>query len=128
MIEESIHYQPCIIYPENRIKQIWELFMILVLLISCLITPIEIAFAKSTTPADGYDMHTIVGFVFDSLFFIDVIVIFFSAYVDDNLKLVDKRSTITTSYLTGWFTVDLISSVPFSIFDSHSVGTTDDLK
>jgi hypothetical protein len=126
--EDSFQFQPCIIYPENRIKQIWELFMILVLLISCLITPVEIAFAKSTTPADGFDMHTIVGFVFDALFFIDVVVIFFSAYVDDNLKLVDKRKTICVTYLTGWFPVDLVSSVPFSLFDSHRGGTTDDIK
>ena len=29
--------------------------MIVVLLISCLITPVEIAFAKTTTSDDGYD-------------------------------------------------------------------------
>ena len=94
--------------------------MILVLLISCLITPVEIAFAKTSTPTDGYDTHTIVGFVFDALFFIDVVVIFFSAYVDDNLKLIDDRKTIVKTYLLGWFAVDLISSVPFSLFDSQS--------
>ena len=94
--------------------------MILVLLISCLITPVEIAFAKTSTPTDGYDTHTIVGFVFDALFFIDVVVIFFSAYVDDNLKLIDDRKTIFKTYLLGWFAVDLISSVPFSLFDSNS--------
>ena len=94
--------------------------MILVLLISCLITPVEIAFAKTSTPTDGYDTHTIVGFVFDALFFIDVVVIFFSAYVDDNLKLIDDRKTIVRTYLLGWFAVDLISSVPFSLFDSQS--------
>ena len=94
--------------------------MILVLLISCLITPVEIAFAKTTSAKDGYDTHTIVGFVFDALFFIDVVVIFFSAFVDDNLKLIDDRKVIFKTYLMGWFAVDLVSSVPFSVFDSQN--------
>jgi len=101
--------------------------MIFVLLISCLITPIEIAFAKTATNEKGYDAQTIFGFVLDALFFIDVIFIFFSAFVDDNLKLIDDRRIIAKTYLTGWFTVDLISSVPFSVIDSHS-GSTDDIK
>ena len=94
--------------------------MILILLISCLITPVEIAFGKTTTETSGYDAHTIVGFVFDALFFIDVLVIFFSAFVDDNLKLIDDRKIIFKTYILGWFAVDLISSIPFSLFDSHS--------
>mgnify|MGYP002630598161 FL=1 len=93
--------------------------MILVLLISCLITPVEIAFGMTATHETGFDAHTIMGFVFDALFFIDVAVIFFSAYVDDNLKLIDDRKIIVKTYLLGWFTVDLISSVPFSLLDSH---------
>lgn len=101
--------------------------MIIVLLISCLITPVEIAFAKTTTSDDGYDTQTLFGFFLDLLFFLDLVSIFFSAYVDDNLKLIDDRRVIAKTYLLGWFSVDLVSSIPFSLVDSHS-GTTADIK
>lgn len=54
-LEEKQEFKDCIIYPENRTKQAWELFMIVILLISCLITPVEIAFAKSANDDDGFD-------------------------------------------------------------------------
>lgn len=32
------------IYPDNHNKEVWDLFMTIVLLVSCVITPVEIAF------------------------------------------------------------------------------------
>ena len=38
-----------IIYPENRNKEIWDLFMTIVLLTTCVLTPLDIAFGKATS-------------------------------------------------------------------------------
>ena len=54
--------------------------------------------------------------VVDSLFFIDIIIIFNSAYIDERDELVKDRCTIASNYLRGWFFVDLISIIPFEIF------------
>ena len=37
---------PFLIYPENKSKGIWDLIMTFVLLISCVITPLDIAFGN----------------------------------------------------------------------------------
>jgi hypothetical protein len=36
--------KPFIIYPENKNKGMWDLFMTLVLIITCIQTPLNIAF------------------------------------------------------------------------------------
>jgi hypothetical protein len=36
--------KPFIIYPENKFKGIWDLFMTVVLIITCVSTPLSIAF------------------------------------------------------------------------------------
>jgi len=63
----------------------WELFMIFVLIFSCLLTPYEIAFGINSK---GVDAET--GFehamdkIFDVLFFFDIILTFRAAIVTEN--------------------------------------------
>ena len=54
--------------------------------------------------------------VMDCFFLIDIIVIFNSAYYKDEVELIEDRGTICWEYLTGWFTIDVISIVPFGLF------------
>ena len=42
-----------LIYPDNKYFQGWEMFMTLILLLSCILTPVEIAFAEHITPNNG---------------------------------------------------------------------------
>jgi len=44
---------------------------------------------------------------------IDIILNFFSAIEDNNLKVEDDRWVIVKTYLTGWFILDLTSIFPF---------------
>lgn len=43
---ERIDMVPYLIYPENKAKGVWDLLMTLVLLTSCVITPLDIAFGE----------------------------------------------------------------------------------
>lgn len=96
------------IYPENKRKEYWDLFMTIILLFTCITTPYNIAFIKEE------DTPTIViGTVIDVLFFFDIIVIFNSAYYNMDMVLVDNRKKIVKNYLKGWFTVDFFAIVPF---------------
>jgi len=45
----------------------------------------------------------------------DVIVNFRTAYMDDNRELVEDWDKIAYHYLTGWFAVDLIASLPIDL-------------
>ena len=100
----------CMIYPESKYKGYWDLFITLVLLISCFSTPYIIAFGD----VDGNDVSVkIFENIIDALFFIDVIIIFNTAFYTENFDMVDTRREIALNYMRGWFTVDILAIVPF---------------
>ena len=84
--------------------------MTVILLITCVITPYNVAFV----PNENIISRIISGII-DFLFFIDMIVIFNSVYYDDQLGLIADRKKIAKNYLIGWFTVDLLAIIPFDI-------------
>lgn len=86
-----------LIYPENKKKNVWDLFMTLVLLVACITTPLQIAIYKDKKEfgtAEEIIEHSI-----NVLFLIDIIIVFNSAYYDDNSELVDNRKLISFNYL-----------------------------
>jgi hypothetical protein len=59
-----------IIYPENLYKANYEMLMTLILLITCIVTPYNIAFTSDDEPVG----MTIVSGVVDFLFFVEIFV------------------------------------------------------
>ena len=86
--------------------------MIFILLGSCFLIPYEIAF-----PNDNYGHRDMVKMVFDKifdfLFFVDVIITFFCAYLTDEYEIIDNRKDIALNYLKGWSTLDILSCIPY---------------
>lgn len=58
-------------------------------------------------------------YVVDSLFFIDIIIIFNSAVVNDDLSIIEDRCEIAKIYLSGWFWIDLVAILPFGLFTAN---------
>jgi hypothetical protein len=57
----------------------------------------------------------------DIIFFVDIFIAFFSAYYNENDELVYDRAIIAKGYLTSWFLIDFLSSIPISmLFQQHS--------
>ena len=106
------------IYPDNHKKEVWDLFMTIILLISCVVTPVEIAFEADISHAiQGIQIFD---WAMDVLFLADMVVIFISAQYTEEYEIIDNRTTIACGYLKGWFMVDLLSCVPFDILLNHS--------
>jgi hypothetical protein len=103
-------YKDWVIYPENRQKGAWDLFMTFVLIFTCVMTPLSIAFndIDKTEP----ESNTL-DYIIDLLFGIDIIVIFNTAYYNDDNEIIDCRKQIACSYLKGWFIIDLLAIIPF---------------
>jgi len=114
---ERSYYKKCLIYPENKYKMNWDLFISCVLIISCFYTPLSLAFQK-----EQYEhILRIADFFIDSIFFIDIILTFNTCYYNEEVLLVDDRKIIAISYLKGWFTIDLIACIPFNfLMGSHN--------
>jgi len=74
---------------------------------TCIITPVNIAFSHE------WDVYNA---IVDGLFLLDVILIFNTAFYDEDLILIKDRKSIAKNYLTGWFTIDILAIIPFDVF------------
>ena len=95
----------------NVCKIVWDLWILLVLLVISLVVPYRLAFATS----ESYSW-TVVYVTTDILFFIDIILTFFTS-VSDEQKVYDitDRCEIAKRYLKGWFWIDVLSILPLDI-------------
>ena len=103
-------YDYFILLPDDPFKVAWDVINMLLVLFVSVTTPARIAF----TEEDNLEW-TVIGLIVDSLFLVDLVLNFFSAYHDSELNPIDDRKKITKRYLRGWFFVDLISIIPISL-------------
>ena len=96
------------IYSENNsYKMFWDLFMSILLIVSCFITPLIMCFNF-----ENQGMQ-VVNATIDCLFLTDMIVIFNSAIMTDDFEIIDDHKEIAFNYLSGWFWIDLLAIIPF---------------
>lgn len=76
-----------LLYPEDPGKKYWDFYITIILLISCVITPLRIAFAENEEPLEW---QLINGFI-DICFAIDIIVVFCSAFYNSEYLIVEDR-------------------------------------
>ena len=55
------------------------------------------------------------------MFFLDIIIIFNTAFYNEDFKLIDNRGSIAKDYITGWFAIDFFAIVPFDLFLKQSL-------
>ena len=97
-------------YPSDYSKKIWELFMILCLLTTCVSTPYNLAFVDIMNEVEWY---YILYHVMDAAFLIDIFVNFCSAYHNESYEIIDNRKQVFCTYLKGWFIFDFLAIFPF---------------
>ena len=78
-----IDRKACMVYPEDTWKEQWDLWVSMILIFTCSITPYRLAF--TTEDPIGWEITN--GLV-DLCFFFDMILIFNTAYYDDDFKMV----------------------------------------
>lgn len=101
--------------PDSVFKSNWDLFISVVLIISCLITPYRMAFVDEEKLKE-FDRWIYLVYSIDMLFLIDIIIIFNSSYYDEDYETVTDRKLIAKQYLKGWFAIDFFAIFPFNLF------------
>jgi len=96
-----------IIHPLSRLKYLWDLLMLVLLIINLYILPLDIAF---------FETYTLMPFhiISDCIFFLDILINFrtgFHLYAD---KYELDSKAIAIHYLKTWFFVDFLSSLPLN--------------
>jgi len=100
-----------LIYPRNPWKEKWDFIIVIVLLITCVFTPLNLAFSWHKATNWSNYLNNIIDF----FYLCDIIIIFNSAYYENDVDLVEDRKKISLNYLTGWFTIDILSIIPFDM-------------
>ena len=102
------HTGKCIIMPNNPVKICWDVLVLILLLAVSIIVPMRLAFAESEPL--GWFIFYITS---DVIFFIDIILSFFTAVSDENkIYHVTDKDKIAKEYIKSWFIIDFISILP----------------
>ena len=96
------------IYPNSKLKSLWDNLITAALLFTCCVTPYRIAFVQEE-PREWIILNLII----DSLFAVDIFCCFISAYYTEEFVLIDNRWELAKGYLLSWFTIDILAIFPF---------------
>lgn len=100
----------CIIHPDSGWKGNWDIFITGILIFTCITTPYSIALVT-----DEEMSWTIINYLIDGMFLIDILFIFNTAFYNDDYEMISDRGTIACQYLKSWFFIDIIAIIPFEL-------------
>ena len=98
-----------IIFHDNTLKLVWDIYVMFVLILTTFIIPYRLAFYEK----DGLGWDLLFYF-FDLMFLIDVFLCFITSYTDELLQIeITSQKLIAINYIKGWFVIDILSIFPF---------------
>lgn len=106
--------QKFILHPKSPVRQSWEALIVLLLVYIMVAVPIRVAF-DVFIERHGFTNYFDV--LIDVMFLMDIVLNCFSGYYDGETGdvIMDQRK-ILKKYLKSWFLLDVIASIPLSIF------------
>ena len=104
-----------VIHPNALVMRRWDLLVIILLAYVAVVTPWEVAFLESSSTISAL---FVINRIVDFFFLVDIFISFRVQFPRKKGKgwVSDKR-LIRNNYLTGWFAVDLLSILPFFVFE-----------
>ena len=106
-----------LIYPDDKVKHVWDMFIVVLVLYTVTIYMYRIAFSDT----DSY-YWVIFEYVLDFIFLIDCVFSFFTCYYDESSQLVVSHKKIAHKYATSWLFTDILSFLPFELFSNLTTG------
>lgn len=97
---------PFRVHHNSLFHKFWDIMLICFLTYMSIVLPVTVGFSVSSNAT------TDIGTLIDVFFMVDLVINFFTTYEDDQKILILDFYTIGVNYLTGWFGIDLLSSVP----------------
>lgn len=94
--------------PLGTTKKTWDFVLMFIIFYSVIMVPYRISF---DVEAKGFSAA--LDIIFDIFFFADITVNFFTMFEDSEGKMESDLNLIAKEYLSGWFIIDLVSTLPF---------------
>ncbi|KAF1320286.1 Voltagegated ion channel, partial [Globisporangium splendens] len=106
------------INPEALYKRLWDFLLALFVLYTACVVPYRVCFHR-----DAKGAFALAESVVDVMFFIDIVLNFFTGIYLPSGEITYSSWLIVTAYLRGWFAVDFFSTMPFDLlFGSNGEG------
>lgn len=99
---------PFILLPQSKIVGVWNVILLWLMLYTATYIPYKTAFVDDSSDTVNY-----VELGIDSLFVVDMLFNFISAYEDNDKNIENRFSRIACNYISSWFAIDFISCIPF---------------
>jgi CRP-like cAMP-binding protein len=105
--------------PGSQIKELWNLFIGLLIIYTCIVTPFTLSFYDISSASPLYKIDIFI----DVCFILDLISNLNLAYYDHANCLISTRYMIFKHYLKRGMLIDLVASFPFTLIDSLTSGS-----
>lgn len=95
---------------DGNFHHFWDSLIFLFLVYTAFFYPVELAFFwMHDIPLACKRLNEFV----DIVFFLDILISFMTAYMDEELFIVRDPKKIAKNYLKTWFIIDFISAIPY---------------
>jgi potassium voltage-gated channel Eag-related subfamily H protein 5 len=111
--QETPKTPPHIVLHYCKFKIVWDWIILLLTVYTSVFVPYNVAFKSKTMD----DVPILVAdSCIDVIFFLDIILNFHTTYVSSTGEVISDPKLIRLNYFKSWFTVDLLSCLPYDIF------------
>jgi Ion transport protein/Cyclic nucleotide-binding domain len=121
LVKTDLQGRGCLIKPSGTFKRCWETFKFVVLIYTFAYLPLKITLLSNTE--ENYTDYT---YMFDKtidfIFLLDLVLSFFTPVMGKH-DMITNHKAIAKAYLRGWFTLDLLTLIPFDDILTVTIGS-----
>uniref|UniRef100_A0A1I8H9P1 Potassium voltage-gated channel protein eag n=4 Tax=Macrostomum lignano TaxID=282301 RepID=A0A1I8H9P1_9PLAT len=113
--QEAPKTPPHIILHYAAFKTTWDWIILILTGYTAVMVPFNVAFKTKTMDDVAF---LVMDSIVDVVFFIDIVLNFHTTFVGPNGEVISDPSVIRVNYLKGWFVIDLLSCLPYDVFNA----------
>ncbi|XP_025831217.1 potassium voltage-gated channel protein eag isoform X2 [Agrilus planipennis] len=113
--QEAPKTPPHILLHYCAFKAIWDWIILCLTFYTAIMVPYNVAFKNKTSEDVSL---LVVDSIVDVIFFIDIVLNFHTTFVGPGGEVVSDPKVIRMNYLRSWFVIDLLSCLPYDVFNA----------
>ncbi len=113
--QEAPKTPPHILLHYCAFKAIWDWIILVLTFYTAIMVPYNVALKNKTSEDVSL---LVVDSIVDVIFFIDIVLNFHTTYVGPGGEVVSDPKIIRLNYLKSWFVIDLLSCLPYDVFNA----------
>ncbi|KAF0304280.1 Potassium voltage-gated channel protein eag [Amphibalanus amphitrite] len=113
--QEAPKTPPHILLHYCAFKAIWDWAILCLTFYTAIMVPFNVAFKNKTSEDVSL---LVVDSIVDVIFFIDIVLNFHTTFVGPGGEVVSDPKIIRMNYLKSWFIIDLLSCLPYDVFNA----------